>query len=85
VEKTVQTLEMLSTKPERDVRFNISVAGTGAGSGSTWTMKGIYIRDPPLEKSKEYTVSVDPVFFKEETVGTIYCNNMISKFENIRW
>jgi len=79
VEKALQTLEMLSSVPERDVRFNISVT-SGAGGGSSWPLRGIYIRDPPLEKSREYSISVEPVFFKEESVGM----NMKSYFLRIR-
>lgn len=51
-----------------DVRFNITVTAT-QGCGSIWPFKSIYIRDPPVDKSKEYTVNVDPVFFKEDLIG----------------
>jgi len=68
VGKAADILEVLSASLERDVRFNITVANA-QGAGSGWPMKGIYIRDPPLDKAKEFTVSVDPVFLKEASVG----------------
>lgn len=51
------------------MRFNVTVTSPGYTPG--WPLKGIYIRDPPLNKAKEYTVSVDPVFFQEDTVGKV--------------
>jgi hypothetical protein len=57
VEKAFHVLEKLSTLPERDVRFNITVTPT-TGSGSGWPMKSIYIRDPPVDKSKEYSINI---------------------------
>lgn len=68
MEPAFNALEYLSKVKERDVRFNLSI-NSGSGGGSTWPMKGIYIRDPSLDKPKEYAVTVDPVFFKEESVG----------------
>lgn len=71
VEKAFQVLSDLSVLPERDVRFKITVSPT-SGSGSGWPMKAIYIRDPPVEKCKEYTINVDPVFFNEDSIGKLW-------------
>ncbi|CAG7821754.1 unnamed protein product [Allacma fusca] len=66
LEEAFGLLESYSTALDRDVRFNISV--TSAGMISGWPLKGIYIRDPPLNKAKEFVVSVDPVFFQEDSI-----------------
>ncbi|CAL8107213.1 unnamed protein product [Orchesella dallaii] len=67
VEKAFDALEKLSKLPDKNVRFNVTVSA-GSGSGFGWPMKGIYIREPVIEKPKEYSISIEPVFFKEDTI-----------------
>lgn len=34
-------------------------------------MKGVYIREPIIDKPKEYSISVEPVFHNEDQIGKI--------------
>jgi tripeptidyl-peptidase-2 len=58
VEKAFEYLAQYSTEMETNVRFSISVGANNA--------KGIHIRERLLKKSKEFNVSIEPVFFNEK-------------------
>lgn len=79
MERAFDALEKLSNLAERNVRFHISVSA-GSGSGFGWPMKGIYIREPVIDKPKEYSISVEPVFLNEDQIGNIFqtiCNSIL--------
>ena len=46
---------------ERDVRFHVTVSNTGGS-----TMKGIYMRDTSMSKSREFNVNVEPFFLNND-------------------
>lgn len=61
VERAFDHLVTYHNQQERDVRFHVTVSNPGGQ-----TLKGIYMRDVPLTKSKEYNVTVDPRFLNDE-------------------
>lgn len=68
VEKAFEAMEKLSCLPEKNIRFQVTVSA-GSGSGFGWPMRGIHIREPVINKPKEYSISVEPIFLKEDQIG----------------
>nr|CAH0110775.1 unnamed protein product [Daphnia galeata] len=60
VDRAFDHLVAYHNQQERDVRFHVTVANSGP------IMKGIYMRDMPTSKSKEFAISVEPFFLNFE-------------------
>jgi tripeptidyl-peptidase-2 len=60
VDRAFDHLVAYHNQQERDVRFHVTVANSGP------SMKGIYMRDMPTSKSKEFAITVEPFFLNCE-------------------
>ena len=60
VDRAFDHLVAYHNQQERDVRFHVTVANSGP------SMKGIYMRDMPTSKSKEFAINVEPFFLNYE-------------------
>lgn len=60
VDRAFDHLASYHNQSERDVRFHVTVSNSGP------TMKGIYMRDMPVSKPKEFAVTVEPFFLNHE-------------------
>ncbi|XP_076661783.1 tripeptidyl-peptidase 2-like [Halictus rubicundus] len=58
VERAFESLITYSNAPERDVRFSVSCGG--------YNTKGIHMRTGIIDRPKEYTVNVEPIFLNTE-------------------
>ena len=74
VEKAFENLILSSNSQERDVKFTVSCGANNA--------KGILIRSGIIDRSKDYAITVEPIFMDHENIGNknlIFYNNNIIK------
>ena len=83
VDRAFEHLVAYHSHQERDVRFHVTVANTGGP-----IMKGIYMRDTSMSKSREFNVNVEPFFLnndERDAASKIQFNLQLSLACNVSW
>ncbi len=66
MDRAFEHLVSYADSADRDVRFRVKVSGGAAATAVAAHSRGIYMRDVPTNKSREFNVTVEPLFLNDD-------------------